>query len=131
MSKLFGTQQLTVIAQIKGPNVGWFRVFMGEFDKITTTGVPTVIEIDPSCRSAYVRFRKTKVHRTVSDSKRGPVMAIDLDARGQVVGIELVGVANFSVKAIRRQLPERFKKLDLDQAEFMPTPACRVEPIAA
>jgi hypothetical protein len=104
---------------------------MTEFDKINIDKVPTVIEIDPSCHSVYVRFRATKVHRTVSDSKRGPVMAIDLDARGQVVGIELLGVATFSVNAIRRRLPERFKDLDLDQAEFMPTPASRAEPIAA
>jgi hypothetical protein len=104
---------------------------MNEFDKITIDKVPTVIEIDPSCRSVYVRFRTTKVHRTVSDSKPGAVMAIDLDARGQVVGIELLGVANFSVNSIRGRLPERFRDLDLDRAEFMPTPAYRIEPIAA
>jgi uncharacterized protein YuzE len=71
---------------------------MSEFERITINGAPTVIEIDPSCHSVYVRFRTTKVHRTVSDSKRGPVMAIDLDEKGQVVGIELVGVANPSHK---------------------------------
>jgi uncharacterized protein YuzE len=86
---------------------------MSEFDKITTNGVPTVIEIDPSCHAVYIRFKTTKVHRTVSDAKRGAVMAIDLDAKGQVIGIELTGIANFSVKAIRRHLPARFKNLDL------------------
>jgi uncharacterized protein YuzE len=104
---------------------------MSEFSKITIEGAPTVIEIDPSCHSVYIRFKTTKVYRTVSDSKRGPVTAIDLDAKGQVIGIELVGVANFSATAIRRQLPARFKNLDLDRAEFMPTPAHWVETIAA
>ncbi len=104
---------------------------MSEFNKITTHGVPKVIEIDPSCRSVYIRFKTTNVHRTLSDSKRGPMTAIDLDAKGQVVGIELIGIPNFSVNAIRRHFPERFKDLDLDRAEFMPAPACRAEPIAA
>jgi hypothetical protein len=104
---------------------------MSDVDQITINDVPMVIEIDPSCHAVYVRFRKTRVHRTVSDSKRGSIMAIDLDVKGRVVGIELVGIANFSVNAIRRRLPERFKDLDLDRAEFMPARACRVEPIAA
>ncbi len=104
---------------------------MSDIDNITVNDAPTVIEIDPTCHAVYLRFRKTKIHRTISDSKRGSVMAIDLDVKGRVIGIELVGIANFSVNSIRRRLPERFKDLDLDGAEFMPTPACRVDPIAA
>lgn len=131
MSNAFGAQRLTVIAEIKGAECWRFRVFMNEFEKITINAAPKVIEIDPSCHSIYIRFKAAKVHRTISDPKPGPVVAYDLDARGRVIGIELIGVDSFSIKGIRRQLPDRFKDLDLDQAEFMPTSNLRHEPMAA
>jgi len=104
---------------------------MSEVEKITINAAPKVIEIDPSCRSVYIRFKVAKVHRTVSEAKPGPVIAFDLDARGRVIGIELIGVASFSIKAIRHQLPERFENLDLEQAEFVPTSNHCYAPIAA
>lgn len=93
--------------------------------------MPTVIEIDPTCHAAYIRFKAAKVHRTISETKPGPVMSIDLDKNGRVVGIELVGVKEFSIAAIRRRLPERFRNINFDRAGFVPTPHCRAEPIAA
>jgi uncharacterized protein YuzE len=104
---------------------------MNEINSITIDQVPKVIEIDPSCHSVYVRFKTTKIHRTISEPKPGAMMAIDLDARGKVIGIELIGVANFSIAAILRRLPPQFRNLNLERTGFMPANACRSQPIPA
>jgi uncharacterized protein YuzE len=104
---------------------------MNEINSITIDQVPTVIEIDPSCHSVYVRFKRAKIHRTISESKPGAMMAIDLDARGKVIGIELIGVANISVSGILRRLPPQFRNMNLDHTRFMPANECRPQPVPA
>jgi uncharacterized protein YuzE len=103
---------------------------MNDINSIRIDQVPRVIEIDPCCHSVYLRFKRAKVHRTISEPKPGAIMAIDLDAKGKVVGIELIGITNFSISAILRRLPPRFRNMNLERTEFMPTSACQAQPVA-
>src|SRR5437764_15310938 len=85
---------------------------------------PRSVEIDPSCHSAYIRFSNNRVKKTLSDKRGGTIVSIDLDSGGHVIGIELVGVKEFSISAIRHHLPEQFRKVDFERARF--TPAAEV-----
>ena len=57
---------------------------------------PPTVEIDTEASAAYVRFRRAKVAKTLRHSARWPIVTIDVDARGQVVGVEFVGVKKFN-----------------------------------
>jgi uncharacterized protein YuzE len=78
---------------------------------------PPVVEIDTEARAAYVRFRPegTAVAKTVSVDQEGPVVAIDLDAKNDVIGVELIGVQEFSVKSLLHYAPVTMQKPELLQ----------------
>ena len=96
------------------------------------SSLPRTVEIDPSCHSVYIRFRMTRVNRTVSNSKPGTaVVAIDFDANDEIVGVELVGVREFSIAAIRHHLPQRMKQINFERARFMPVAMCAREAVPA
>jgi len=79
-------------------------------------GGKLTVEMDYPSHSVYIRFKTAKIHKTISDDRAGRVLAVDLDSHGEIIGIELVGVQDFSISQIRRMLPERLRKIDLDQA---------------
>ena len=47
-----------------------------------------IITIDPFTRAVYVRFSSNKVAETIDDSDGGAIVNIDIDAKGDVVGVE-------------------------------------------
>jgi uncharacterized protein YuzE len=55
------------------------------------------VEIDSEAHAAYLRFSQNKVARTEPRLTVDCVVTMDFDAAGKVVGVELVGVDNFSV----------------------------------
>ena len=83
---------------------------------------PTAVEFDSEARAVYVRFTNAKVSRTVADDQPGVITAVDLDAKNQVVGVEIVGMESFSFKSIRQALPEPMRNLNLEEAELKPAP---------
>ena len=97
---------------------------MSELNRLVVRNVPKpVLELDAAANAVYIRFRTGKVKRTVSDDRRGAVVAIDFDAKDEIIGIEVVGVKEFSIRAIRRALPQRFQRIDFEGAKLAPTPA--------
>jgi uncharacterized protein YuzE len=105
---------------------------MSDLNNIFVPAVPQTVEIDPSCHSVYIRFKSARVHKTVSNNKPGgSVIAVDLDSNGAVIGVELVGVREFSIATIRRHLPDRMKGMDFDRARFMPAACLSREPVTA
>jgi uncharacterized protein YuzE len=89
---------------------------------------PPVVEIDSTIRAAYIRFKRAKVARTVSPETTGAIVAIDLDRNENVVGVELIGVREFSLVVLLRQLPFLSVKAPLNRARYVPTRAARPEP---
>jgi uncharacterized protein YuzE len=101
--------------------------------RITST-TPPVVEIDSQSHAAYVRFKTTKVVRTQPVEKAGAPVTIDFDARGEVVGIELIGVVEFSVKWLLRQAPVTMVHPEvLENPRYVPAnvPANQREPAFA
>ena len=81
---------------------------------------PPTIEFDQSVGAWYLRFRQGKVAKTISEDKPGYIAAIDLDARNQIVGLELIGVKEFTISWLRRIAPIDVSKVNFDLAKFVP-----------
>ena len=66
-----------------------------------------VVELDTEAQAAYVRFRDGQVARTKrveTDANAGlretVVVTIDLDADDNILGLELIGVKDFTVQSL-------------------------------
>ncbi len=58
---------------------------------------PPVVELDSAAMAAYIRFSRRKVSRTeVLDSRKSTV-TVDYDSAGDLIGIELIGVKEFTL----------------------------------
>jgi len=99
---------------------------------IKNAPAPT-LEIDPEAEAVYIRFSRAKVARTIAEDtpRRGAVVTTDLDAKNNLVGVEIVGVKEFSIKAIRHALPEDYQKIDFERARFVPASSCPMETVPA
>jgi uncharacterized protein YuzE len=105
---------------------------MRDLNRMVIRNVPIpTLEIDPTCHAVYMRFKKGKVHKTLHDDRRGAVVTVDVDANNEIIGVEMVGVTRFSIKAIRKLLPDRLKDVDLESASFVPASSCRADPVPA
>ena len=82
---------------------------------------PPTIEFDLSVGAWYIRFRNAKVAKTISEDKPGFIAALDLDANNQVIGLELLGVKEFTLEWLRKLAPYRldFSNVDWDRARFV------------
>ena len=80
---------------------------------------PPVVEIDTEATAAYIRLRDAKVARTEPyGSEKGFVM-IDFDAQGKVVGIEIVGQQEFSIRELLKQIPVEASDAVLNQTRYV------------
>ena len=80
---------------------------------------PPVVEIDTEATAAYIRLREAKIARTEPfASERGLVM-LDFDAAGVVVGIEVVGQQEFSIRELIRLLPVQTTEAVLDRTRYV------------
>jgi len=79
---------------------------------------PTV-GIDTEASAAYVRFKQAKVARTVRHSSKWPIVTLDLDARGDVVGVEFVGVKKFNLGYLLKRVPLRASLQTIARASYV------------
>ena len=78
----------------------------GEQLYLVRSSKPPTVEIDTEVKAAYVRFSSAPVSKTKEVPSKSTWMAtIDLDAKGQVVGVELLGVDCFEIKVLLKVLP--------------------------
>jgi uncharacterized protein YuzE len=79
---------------------------------------PTV-EIDTEAAAAYVRFKRAKVARTLRHGAKWPMVTIDLDAKGHVVGLEFVGVKKFNLGYLLKQVALKAPSGAIDRANYV------------
>ncbi len=65
--------------------------------------VAPVVELDSAAHAAYIRFSKNKVSRTVVVDVDHCLVTMDVDKDGEVIGIELAGIAEFGVEELLRK----------------------------
>jgi uncharacterized protein YuzE len=79
---------------------------------------PTV-EIDTEASAAYVRFKKRKVAKTLRHPSKWPLVAIDLDENGDVIGVEFIGVKKYTIGYLLRQVPIKAPPAVLGKTEYV------------
>ena len=80
---------------------------------------PPIVEIDTEATAAYIRLRDTKVVATKPyGSERGLVM-LDFDANEDVVGIEVVGRQEFSIRELIKQIPVKTSDAVLNATRYV------------
>ncbi len=77
------------------------------------------MEIDTEATAAYIRLRAAPVAGTKPfDSERGLVM-LDFDAEGNVVGIEVVGQQEFSIRELLKLVPVQTTEAILNRTRYV------------
>ena len=82
-----------------------------------------VVELDPEAMAAYVRFKDTKVAKTLDQPAENMHIAIDLDSANEVVGIEAVGFTEFSLSFLLKQVNIPRRNVDFEGMTIRPTVA--------
>jgi uncharacterized protein YuzE len=80
---------------------------------------PPTVEIDTEASAAYVRFTRAKVAKTLRHGAKWPIVTIDVDARGQVVGLEFVGVKKFNLGYLLKQVALKAPSSAIDRANYV------------
>src|SRR5881409_3988280 len=80
---------------------------------------PPTIEFDQVVQAWYIRFKRTKVAKTVHHDRPRIVLTVDLDASDEVVGVELLGVREFSINQFKRITNIHAPRIDFDRARFV------------
>ena len=79
---------------------------------------PPIVEIDVESGGVYVRFSDKAVAKTLERQSDGPIVTVDVDRQGEVVGIEALCFTEFSLSQILRQASVRADRVDLSKARF-------------
>jgi uncharacterized protein YuzE len=89
---------------------------------IVKSSTPPTVEVDSQARAVYVRFNRAAVAKTVSQKAEHSHIAIDLDSKGAVVGIEAVGISTFTLRAILKMASVKAPNMDFSRtpAECVP-----------
>jgi hypothetical protein len=81
-----------------------------------------VVELDSANHAAYVRFSKKAVAKTLVENESWPLVTVDIDADQNVVGVELVGVKEFTIQKMIAKTSLRVPAKVLERASYVPMP---------
>ncbi len=102
-----------------------------DIDHITVNSAVTpTIEVDNEVGAVYVRFKQGKVVRTIVRPCTTMHIAVDLDAKGGLLGIEAVGMRQIVITQILKLAAVSAPRLNLADAQIIPSriaariPAC-------
>ena len=48
------------------------------------------VEVDQKSGAVYLRYRRSRIVKTIDRSTRSMTMTVDMDAKGEVVGVEVL-----------------------------------------
>lgn len=78
-----------------------------------------VITFDSETKAVYVKFSNNKAAKTIEGSDGNAIVAVDVDARGNAIGVELIGIKAFTIAKTVKILSKRIKDLpDLTNAQL-------------
>ncbi len=83
-----------------------------------------VVEFDPAAEAWYIRMGTGSVARTIELNTQSVTATCDLDAAGNVIGLELIGVKEFSIRQLRTITKENgleLPQLSSENLRFKPT----------
>ncbi|MGH8021858.1 MAG: hypothetical protein ACREIA_26960 [Opitutaceae bacterium] len=62
-----------------------------------------VVEITGEGSATYIWFNRTGKHARTIEISKWPVLLVDLDARGEVIGVETAGFREFTINAVLKK----------------------------
>ena len=80
---------------------------------------PPVVEIDTEATAAYVRLREGPVARTEPFESASGFVMLDFDAADNVIGIEVVGQMEFSIRELIKAVPVRVSESILARTRYV------------
>lgn len=81
------------------------------------------VEIDFQAKSAYIRFSKKKVAKTIPNHRAdGMFTAVDLDSKGEVVGVEAVNFTEFTIEKLIHETKIDASRVDFGRTSIRPAP---------
>lgn len=86
---------------------------------VRTTTPPTV-EVVSSVGAVYVRFKRAKVAKTIPQDAKACSISIDLDSKGGVIGIEVIGFSTFNLATIFKMARVKVPETDFSRANYVP-----------
>jgi uncharacterized protein YuzE len=81
---------------------------------------PPIVEIDSQAASVYVRFKSGKIAKTVAQPCETMHVAVDLDSDGDVIGVEAVGITEFTIQFILKQASVKAPAIAVSRARYVP-----------
>lgn len=82
---------------------------------------PPIVEFDPAAGAVYVKFSDRRVVKTLERSSDGPVVTVDVDKDGEVVGIEGICFDEFTIHQLLRAARVSADRIDFSKAKFRAT----------
>lgn len=83
---------------------------------------PPMVEIDAEASALYIRFQKGRVAKTIRHPSKWPLVTVDLNADGDVLGVEIVGVSKFNLAALLRKAAVKAPADFIARAHFQLAP---------
>ena len=80
---------------------------------------PPVVEIDTEATAAYIRLRETAVARTEPYPSDSGLVMLDFDTDDNVVGIEVIGQQEFSIRELLKLVPTETTETILDGTRYV------------
>ena len=80
---------------------------------------PPIVEIDTEATAAYIRLREAGIVRTEPFGSEQGLVMLDFDAEGNVVGIEVVGQQEFSIRELIKLVPVQTTETVLDRTRYI------------
>jgi uncharacterized protein YuzE len=80
---------------------------------------PPVVEIDTEATAAYVRLREAPVVRTEPYQSASGLVMLDFDAADNVIGIEVVGQLEFSIRELIKSVPVQVSEGTLARTRYV------------
>jgi hypothetical protein len=96
---------------------------------VSSRQAPTV-EFDPAIGAVYIRFKRATVARTYDRSTPALTLTVDVDARGDVLGIEAIGCNEVVINQLLTKAKVQAPHSPLERARFRATPQ-HAEAVAA
>ena len=81
---------------------------------------PPIVEVDGQACAFYVRFKSgVKVARTIARRVTGMHLAVDVDDRGEVIGVEVVGCRELVIRSVLQKADVRAPNVDFSKARIV------------
>src|SRR5208282_4184596 len=86
---------------------------------LVKSAAPPSVEVDWDSQSVYVRFRRSRVLKTIARHRGSCFVTVDVDRLGQVVGVEAIGETRIEVGRILKRAGVEAPNVDFSRVRYV------------